>query len=242
MRAHHVDDSSRAGSATRVRGVLRSLAAVGVIAALLGASAVPVISGGSASPVALKVGVGDLQRYSVDRSSKQSTVQRDAVGATSATEAEALATMRRADTFPAVDRGPVRWPFPAGVPISARYGPRVAPCNGCSTFHKGLDLTPGEGVPIQAIADGRVIRASTVGGFGVHAVIEHVVDGRRYRSLYAHMRPGSLALVQGQTVQAGDLVGRVGDSGQSTGPHLHLEISDDDGNVDPYAWLARRTG
>lgn len=222
--------------------VVKPVVAAAVIAPLLGASMLPAVAGGPTSTEATtRLTATGWQRYAVGDVPDTGRVQRDAAAATSAIEAEALATMRRANTFPAIDSGPVRWPFPAGVPITDRYGPRVAPCSGCSTFHKGLDLTPGEGVPIQAVAAGRVVRAANSGGFGVHAIIEHVVDGRRYRSLYAHMRPGSLAMVPGQRVEAGDLVGRVGNSGQSTGPHLHLEIAGDSGNLDPYAWLSEQT-
>jgi murein DD-endopeptidase MepM/ murein hydrolase activator NlpD len=137
--------------------------------------------------------------------------------------------------------GLVLWPVSASTATSDSYGPRVAPCAGCSTFHKGADLTPGVGSPIQVIADGVVssVSASDDGGLGVHAVIDHVIDGQKVSSVYGHMIQGSLQLSEGQAVRAGQLVGNVGSTGQSTGPHLHFEILlGGTEPTDPLAWLA----
>ncbi|MFK4729499.1 M23 family metallopeptidase [Agromyces mediolanus] len=139
--------------------------------------------------------------------------------------------------------GAIQWPFLTGVPISTDFGPRVPPCAGCSSFHKGIDMNPGDGSPIQAIAAGVVREVSAVdnGGLGVYAVIDHIVDGEQVSSVYAHMREGSLALSVGQVVAVGDLVGNVGNTGQSTGPHLHFEILLDGVTpTDPVAWLTER--
>jgi murein DD-endopeptidase MepM/ murein hydrolase activator NlpD len=141
--------------------------------------------------------------------------------------------------------GPVQWPFLTGVPISTDFGPRIAPCGGCSTYHKGIDMNPGNGSPIQAIAAGVVREVSITdnGGLGVYAVIDHVIDGEPVSSVYAHMREGSLALSVGQQVDVGDLVGNVGNTGQSTGPHLHFEILlGGDTPTDPIRWLTERVG
>lgn len=139
----------------------------------------------------------------------------------------------------------IRWPFPTGVRISDGFGPRVAPCAGCSTFHKGLDMNPGEGTPVQVIADGVVREVSEFdnGGFGVHAIIDHTVDGQLVSSVYAHLQQGSLAVSPGQSVVVGQQLGNVGSTGQSTGPHLHLEILLDGVTpTDPFAWLTNRAG
>ncbi|MFC3274185.1 M23 family metallopeptidase [Agromyces mediolanus] len=139
--------------------------------------------------------------------------------------------------------GAIQWPFLTGVPISTDFGPRIPPCAGCSSYHKGIDMNPGDGSPIQAIAAGvvREVSASDNGGLGVYAVIDHVVDGQLVSSVYAHMREGSLALSVGETVAVGDLVGKVGNTGQSTGPHLHLEILlDGTTPTDPVEWLSER--
>lgn len=133
--------------------------------------------------------------------------------------------------------GAVRWPFPNTVQISSGYGNRVAPCYGCSTYHQGLDLAPGNGTPIFAIADGVVTQKVEGGAYGNHVYIEHVVNGQKVVSLYAHMQWGSSPLVTGQTVSAGDFIGLVGATGNVSGAHLHLEIQLDGIRIDPYQWL-----
>lgn len=146
-----------------------------------------------------------------------------------------------ADTFTNDPASAVQWPFTVGVPISSTFGYRTRPCPCCSNFHAGLDMTPGIGTPIQAIADGVVTTATEQGGaYGVYVVIRHEIDGQVVESVYAHMREGSLALTPGQTVRVGQLVGRVGNSGRSTGAHLHFEIRTGGEAVDPLAWLPAR--
>ncbi len=146
----------------------------------------------------------------------------------------------------AASTGPaVQWPFPTAVRLSDRFGPRDSPCAGCSSFHKGLDLLPGEGTPVHAIADGvvREVSAYDDGGLGVHVVLDHTIDGQLVSSVYAHFQAGSLAVAVGQAVSVGDQLGAVGNTGQSTGPHLHFEILLDGVTpTDPYAWLTERAG
>ncbi|MET1044085.1 MAG: M23 family metallopeptidase [Microbacteriaceae bacterium] len=133
--------------------------------------------------------------------------------------------------------GPVRWPFPVAVPVSSGYGDRVAPCRGCSSEHAGVDFVPGAGTPIFAIADG-VVKSHTEGGaYGNHVVIEHVINGKEVTSLYAHMQWGSSELSVGDTIAVGEFVGKVGNTGASTGPHLHFEIHLDGVPVNPFTWL-----
>ncbi|WP_166785713.1 MULTISPECIES: M23 family metallopeptidase [Cryobacterium] len=141
--------------------------------------------------------------------------------------------------------GAVRWPFPGSVRLSSAYGPREAPCVGCSTFHKGLDMLPGEGAPAHAVADGvvREVSATDNGGFGVYAIVDHTIDGQLVSSVYAHFQSGSLQVSAGQSVGVGTHLGNVGSTGQSTGPHLHFEILIDGVTpTDPYAWMTQRAG
>lgn len=134
--------------------------------------------------------------------------------------------------------GAVRWPFPYATEISSPFGNRVAPCTGCSSYHQGLDLQAPNGTPIYSIADGVVVAHSEGGAYGNNVSIEHVVNGQRVVSLYAHMVWGSSPLVVGQQVLAGEFVGQVGNTGASTGNHLHLEVMLDGAKIDPYAWLS----
>ncbi|WP_210480219.1 M23 family metallopeptidase [Naasia sp. SYSU D00948] len=138
----------------------------------------------------------------------------------------------------------VRWPFDGELRLSDDFGPRVSPCSGCSSMHPGTDFLPGEGNPVYSIADGVVTQVvSSDVGLGVHVVIEHLVDGQVITSTYAHLQFGSLTVVQGQKVPIGTQIGRVGNTGASTGPHLHFELRPGGGDpIDPYAWLSARVG
>lgn len=131
----------------------------------------------------------------------------------------------------------VQWPVPSTTTMSDGFGFRS--CAGCSEDHKGIDLTPGTGYPIEAVADGVVTEArSDADGLGTHVIIQHVIDGQVFSSLYAHMLVNSLSLHVGDVVTRGQVVGNVGDTGSSTGPHLHFGILGADGiEVDPEAWL-----
>uniref|UniRef100_UPI0028D286D7 M23 family metallopeptidase n=1 Tax=uncultured Frigoribacterium sp. TaxID=335377 RepID=UPI0028D286D7 len=139
--------------------------------------------------------------------------------------------------------GTVQWPFATGVPISSGFGGRhVTNCGFCSTFHNGLDFVPGAGSPIQAIADGTVSAVTGPGGaFGNHVEIEHVIGGEKVTSTYSHMQTGSVQVSVGEKVTVGQLVGKVGSTGNSTGAHLHFEIHLGGVPVDPYPWLTANT-
>lgn len=136
----------------------------------------------------------------------------------------------------------VQWPFAQEVPISSGFGPRVQPCATCSSYHYGVDFAPDEGTPIQAIADGVVSNAGNSGGLGVMVAIDHEVDGERITSVYAHMITGSPTVQIGDPVTVGQVIGKVGNTGVSTGAHLHLELHRDGDPIDPLAWLKQKIG
>ncbi|OUE24664.1 Glycyl-glycine endopeptidase ALE-1 precursor [Clavibacter michiganensis] len=164
----------------------------------------------------------------------------DAFTATTPQQIMLAQTSKGAGAFTNDINGTIQWPFAAGVPISGVFGKRIAPCsNGCSSNHQGVDFAPGLGAPIQAIADGVVREAvNSDTGLGVHLVIDHVIDGQLVTSVYGHQLPGSLRVQAGDPVKVGQQIGQVGNTGASTGPHLHLEIRMADGTaVDPFAWL-----
>jgi murein DD-endopeptidase MepM/ murein hydrolase activator NlpD len=129
----------------------------------------------------------------------------------------------------------VQWPVPSATTMSSGYGPRS--CSGCSAFHEGLDLNPGNGFPVQAIADGVVVASEFSGALGAHVVIEHVINGQVVQSQYGHMQGDSLAVSVGERVTIGQQVGLVGSTGQSTGPHLHFGIFIGGELIDPLPWL-----
>jgi hypothetical protein len=104
--------------------------------------------------------------------------------------------------------------------VTSGFGPRVSPTGGGGTeFHHGIDIGKPMGTPIQAVKDGKVVFAGANGGFGNLVVLQHN-DGTF--SLYAHQ--SALNVQVGQDVKAGDVIGKVGSTGRSTGAHLHFEV------------------
>lgn len=132
---------------------------------------------------------------------------------------------------------PIQWPFAVGVPISDGYGPRWG------SFHYGLDFTPGEGAEIQSVAAGTVRVASESGGaFGVHVIVDHEINGEVFSTHYAHMLYGSMQVKAGDVVEAGTVLGHVGDTGLSYGAHLHFEVFVNGARIDPLPWLREHAG
>jgi murein DD-endopeptidase MepM/ murein hydrolase activator NlpD len=167
------------------------------------------------------------------------TVKRDSYGAFSAIDAAKELGIQPEATFTNNPNGTIQWPYAVGVHIGSDFGPRPGCSLGCSTDHKGQDFNPGLGAPIQAIADGVVVQSTDSGGaYGVKIVIEHVIDGQIIRTLYAHMLEGSRTVEVGDPVTVGQIIAKTGNSGRSTGPHLHLEVLlNGTDPVDPLAWL-----
>ncbi|MHC2999738.1 M23 family metallopeptidase [Microbacterium sp. HJ5] len=132
----------------------------------------------------------------------------------------------------------IQWPFAVGVTMSYGFGMRSG------RMHEGVDFTPGAGAPIQAIADGTVRVASEAGGaYGVHVIIDHMIDGQLVSSHYAHMQYGSLQVSPGQKVTVGTMLGRTGNTGRSYGAHTHFEILlNGTTAIDPLPWLREHTG
>lgn len=137
---------------------------------------------------------------------------------------------------------PIQYPFPVGVPISAAFG-SIAYLSEFATPHNGVDLTPGEGAEIHAVAAGTVRIATESGGdYGVTVLIDHIIDGQLVSTRYGHMQYGSLQVKVGDKVTAGEVIGRVGQTGKATGPHLHLEVLlGGTTRIDPMPWLAEHT-
>jgi murein DD-endopeptidase MepM/ murein hydrolase activator NlpD len=102
-------------------------------------------------------------------------------------------------------------------------------------LHGGIDIAAGTGSPIRAVTKGTVIDAGTEGGYGKVIRIAHP-DG--IVSVYAHL--SALQVKTGEKVSAGKQIGREGNTGQSTGPHLHFEIRINGTPVNPIPWLAKR--
>ncbi|WP_280399400.1 M23 family metallopeptidase [Nocardia carnea] len=117
----------------------------------------------------------------------------------------------------------------AGV-VSSSYGSRWG------AMHYGIDFADALGAPIKSVADGTVIEAGPASGFGMWVRVLHD-DGTT--GVYGHVN--DIYVAEGQRVKAGEVIATVGNRGQSTGPHLHLEIWDQGGNkIDPMSWMASK--
>lgn len=138
----------------------------------------------------------------------------------------------RLDAVPGIYEGPlgpITWP--AAGTITSGFGWRVHPVFGGKRFHTGIDIANSEGTPVHAAANGVVVYATTLSGYGRTVVIDH----GQYTTLYAHLR--SFSVRPGQKVAAGDEIGKMGQTGVATGPHLHFEVRRENQYVDPLDWL-----
>ncbi len=113
--------------------------------------------------------------------------------------------------------------------IASGFGSRIDPVYKTVKFHYGLDFAAPQGTPIYATADGTVTTAGSTGsGYGIHVVINH---GYGYETLYAHMV--RVKSRHGQVVKRGEVIGWVGNTGKSTGPHCHYEVHKYGEKIDP---------
>ncbi len=108
-----------------------------------------------------------------------------------------------------------------GARLSSSFGRRRHPISGYSRLHKGTDFAARSGTPIFAAGNGIVERASRYGGYGKYARIQHA---NGYETAYAHMSRYGPGIKKGRRVRQGDIIGYVGSTGASTGPHLHYEV------------------
>jgi murein DD-endopeptidase MepM/ murein hydrolase activator NlpD len=125
---------------------------------------------------------------------------------------------------------PNLWPVEGQV--TGSFGERIDPFNGEGAFHSGVDIGSSYGHAIVAPADGVVTLTDTLGGYGKTIMIDH---GNSICTRYGHL--SGFAVTPGQRVQRGDVIGYVGESGRSTGPHLHYEVRINDTPVNPYKYL-----
>lgn len=125
------------------------------------------------------------------------------------------------------------WPTPGYTRVSSPFGPRPSPGGIGSTNHGGIDIAAPMGARIVASASGTVTASGWNGGFGNMIIIDH---GDGYRTLYAHNSQNHVTV--GQHVTQGQVIGLVGSTGNSTGPHLHFEIHRNGVRVDPLIYVS----
>lgn len=178
----------------------------------------------------------------VELASKRSTLiqQKNKLKAEQAARAAAArkaAARRSASTAPASFSGGSGI---MGMPIgsyrmSSGFGPRTHPITGVrGKMHTGIDMAAPQGSPIYAAEDGVVILAEWWSGYGNAVIIDH---GDGLWTLYGHIRNGGIKVSNGQTVKRGQKIAEVGSTGNSTGPHLHFEVRENNVPVNPNKYL-----
>lgn len=128
-------------------------------------------------------------------------------------------------------RVPLRRPM-SNTEITSTFGSRLDPFLGTWAMHAGIDFRGETGTPVYATARGRVAEAGWSGGYGQMVEIDH---GHGMSTRFGHL--SAILVAPGQSVEPGQMIGRVGSTGRSTGPHLHYETRIDDGAVDPIRFL-----
>lgn len=129
------------------------------------------------------------------------------------------------------------WPCPGHLIITSTFGHRASPGGIGSTYHQGLDIGASTGQNVVAAANGTVCFAGTYGGYGNCVMIDH---GNGIKTIYGHL--SKITCTQGQKVSAGTIIGKVGSTGVSTGPHLHFGVQVDGQLVDPSPYLFGTNG
>lgn len=128
-------------------------------------------------------------------------------------------------------KGNMSWPVIGG--ITSGFGMRRHPIlGGAPLFHTGIDISASYGTPVRASASGRVIFAGWYGGYGNMVILDH---GGNISTVYGHL--SRIVVKIGEEVAEGDVIGYVGSTGLSTGPHLHFEVRINGDPVDPLNWL-----
>ena len=122
--------------------------------------------------------------------------------------------------------------WPVEGPVTGSFGERIDPFNGEGAFHSGIDIASQVGEAVIAPADGVVLFADFMGGYGRVVMIDH---GHGITTRYGHL--SNFVVTAGQRIQRGDTIGHVGLSGRSTGPHLHYEVRINDTPVNPHKYL-----
>ncbi len=148
--------------------------------------------------------------------------------------AEQLAVLARAsDLIVAIDRVGDGFVRPLEGPISSLFGWRSISVGG-NRFHGGLDIVADTGTPVAAARGGIVTRTGWGGVYGYHVVLDH---GAGWETRYAHL--SRVDVTVGERVRQGGVIGLVGSTGASTGPHLHFEVRHEGRALDPLAYLGR---
>ena len=167
-----------------------------------------------------------VQQHKADFEAQIAALQAESASITSL-----LQTRQAGQSVQRSGHGVLSVPIP-GAPITSTFGPRVHPIFHDVRMHTGIDFGASYGTAIRAAADGTVVRAGWFGGYGNATVVDH---GRGLATLYGHQ--SRILVSEGQQVKKGAVIGLVGSTGFSTGPHLHFEVRIDGTPVNPLPYL-----
>lgn len=173
-----------------------------------------------------KLSAGTVQPAALEESVGQSIGGPSAVGPVQ-TGQDVEKTARSTDKFA---KRPSIWPVQGE--ITSRFGWRNSPWGDGSEFHPGIDIANSMETPIVATADGEVVQTGASGGYGNIVKIDH---GDGIETIYGHN--SRIAVSVGQSVQKGQVIAYLGNTGRSTGPHAHYEVRVNGNAVDPVSFL-----
>jgi murein DD-endopeptidase MepM/ murein hydrolase activator NlpD len=179
---------------------------------------------------AAQVDEGRVQQVLVAAQARRAEFERAAAvnAAASTSVAQILAARGGGQATPSG----LRLRLPADGPISSRFGRRLHPIFHTWRMHAGVDIGAGYGTPVRAAAAGQVVVAGVITGYGNAIVVDH---GDGIATLYGHL--SRFGVRRGAQVDAGEAIGAVGNTGNSTGPHLHFEVRVNGTPVDPLPYL-----
>jgi murein DD-endopeptidase MepM/ murein hydrolase activator NlpD len=196
------------------------------------ASEVSALYGLKSQPTLVTAGADQIQNADVSSSLDQLHALRTSALSGAATVGITLGLTRNATTADWIraNSAPNLWPVEGQV--TGSFGERIDPFNGEGAFHSGVDIGSTYGRQVIAPADGVVTFADFLGGYGKALMLDH---GHGISTRYGHL--SGYAVTPGQHIHRGDVIGYVGLSGRSTGPHLHYEVRINDTPVNPYKYL-----
>lgn len=190
------------------------------------------VAGAAAAPTPASLAQADeLSQQQVNHSIDQFYALRsDALSGRVARALEGGLTPDFSGDWTALADAPSLWPIEGRVASS--FGEREDPINGEGAFHSGIDIDAPYGTPVRATADGDVSGASMGAGYGREVVLDH---GHDVETVYGHL--SAIAVLAGEHVTRGQVIGYVGQTGRATGPHLHYEVRVHNVPVNPHKYL-----
>ena len=177
----------------------------------------------------------DLEEYQADIEAQEQLMRQIEEEMRRREEEERKKAQEAGKTYTTTDLGNISfiWPCPSSSRITSSFGDRESPTEGASSNHKGVDIGASSGADILAAASGQVVIATYSYSAGNYIMIDH---GGGVSTVYMHC--SQLLVSQGEEVSQGQVIGKVGSTGYSTGPHLHFGIRSGGSYVNPLSYVS----